>query len=425
LAFVFLLALLVTGSFQTAHAQEGAGNALDGQARFLRFCTRCHGVPPDHRAMNGANRPDVIRLAANNAPGMGFLIALLTSKDYDDLAAFIADKALSSNVVTVAATGDGTGFITSTPNGLACGGVCAWGFPLGTSITVRATPNRGTAFAGWTGACQGKEDCALEMNGGKVAYARFVRNGPTADYSGMWWGGAAENGWGVSITHRAVSGQQFVALYIYDQNGEPIWVAMPGGVWSENFSVIRGQVYRPSGAPLDRYSREAFSANASVGEVSLRFVSDQQIEMSYRIDGIAGEKRLQRQSFGTANESSPINVGDLWWVGDEENGWGMSIADQGAQLFAVWFSYDRQGRATWLAMPGGVRNGTEFRGALYRTQSAKWLGAPYDAAKFLATPIGTMAFNISNAARIEFSAQITTGEFAGLHQTKTLVRQPF
>lgn len=263
------------------------------------------------------------------------------------------------------------------------------------------------------------------MNGGKVAFANFVRNSAVTDYSGIWWGGAAENGWGVSITHRAGSGQQFVALYVYDQSGEPVWLTMPGGVWSENFSVIRGQVFRPSGAPLDRYTRDAFVAGASVGEVTLRFVSNDRIEMSYRIDGVAGEKQLQRLSFGAANATSPINVGDLWWAGEVENGWGVSIADQGAQLFAVWYSFDQRGRPTWFAMSGGTRNGDEFQGAMFRSKSAAWLGTQYDASKFQPTQIGTMKFTIRNAASIEFTTQITTGEFAGLNQTKTLARLPF
>ncbi len=423
--FLAFTLLFLLSCIPTAHAQTNIGNAVDGQARYMRLCSRCHGPTPDHRSINGANSPDTIRFAANSVSGMGFLVALLTAKDYDDIAAYIGDAALRVNVVTVAPTGNGTGFITSTPNALACGGTCAWGFPLGANITLRAAPKRGSMFVGWTGACQGKDDCKLEMNGGKVAFANFVRNSAATDYTGMWWGGAAENGWGVSSTHRAGSGQQVVALYIYDQLGEPIWLVMPGGVWSENFSVIRGQVYRPTGAPLDQYTRDAFVVGASVGEVTLRFTSDTQIEMTYRLDGVAGDKRLQRLAFGTPNESSPINVGDLWWVGEEENGWGISIADQGAQLFAVWLSYDRRGRATWFVMPGGVRSGTEFRGTLYQTRGTAWLGTPYDAAKFQANPIGTVRFNISNAAKIEFVTQITAGEFAGVNQTKTLVRQPF
>ena len=423
--FLTFILLFLLGCVQTVNAQTSIGNAIDGQARYMRLCSRCHTASPDHRAINGANSADSIRFAANSVSGMGFLIALLTAKDYDDIAAFIGDATLRENVVTVAAAGDGTGFISSTPNALACGGTCAWGFPSGAGVTLRATPNRGSAFVGWTGACQGLGECKLTMNGGKVAFANFTRNSAATDYSGMWWGGAAENGWGVSITHRAVSGQQVVALYIYDQNGEPVWLVMPGGVWSENYSVIRGQVYRPTGASLDRYTRDALTVGASIGDVTLRFVSNEQIEMTYRIDGVTGDKRLQRLSFGAPNESSPVNVGDLWWGGEEENGWGMSIADQGAQLLAVWFSYDRRGRATWLVMTGGMRNGAEFLGTLYQTRSAAWAGTTYDAAKFQAAAVGTLRFNISNAAKMEFSTQITAGEFAGLIQTKPLVRQPF
>lgn len=108
----------------TVDAQTQAGSAVDGQARYMRLCSRCHTASPDYRAIRAANSPDTLRLAANSVSGMGFLLTLLTASDYDNIAAFIGNEALRENVVTVAPAGAGQGFISSVPNTVACGGTC-------------------------------------------------------------------------------------------------------------------------------------------------------------------------------------------------------------------------------------------------------------------------------------------------------------
>lgn len=50
--------------------------------------------------------------------------------------------------------GQGTGNVTSNPPGLSCAssaGVCAAQFPLGTVVTLTATPTAPSTFSGWTG----------------------------------------------------------------------------------------------------------------------------------------------------------------------------------------------------------------------------------------------------------------------------------
>ena len=417
-----------------------AANALVGQARYLALCAGCHSATPDHRAKLAANEPDFLRLAVNTVSGMGFLQALLSRNDYDDIAAYIGDTKLNSNVLTVAARGAGVGRIVTKPGNINCGGVCAWGYPLATEVELEAIPAQGSAFIGWSGACQGQSQsqgkgqsqCRLYMNGAETAFAEFQRNSAAIDYAGLWWGGVTENGWGVSIAHRAGSGQQFVTLYIYDALGEPTWVVMPGGAWRDNFTALRGQVYRPRGAPLNNYSPDSFDAGTPIGEVTLRFVSDASIEMTYLLDGISGIKQLQRQSL-TNDVSSPLrDAADLWWAGAAENGWGVSIAQQSNALFAVWYSYNKAGNATWFVMPGGVwqaeGNTLQVTGDLYKTSASAWIGAPYDASRLQAMVVGTLRLGLGETMlvnAINMRAQFTVGEFAGTNQVRKIVRQPF
>jgi hypothetical protein len=54
-------------------------------------------------------------------------------------------------VLTVTKSGMGTGTVTSSPAGIDCGGDCSEGYPLGTNVTLTATPNADSTFAGWGG----------------------------------------------------------------------------------------------------------------------------------------------------------------------------------------------------------------------------------------------------------------------------------
>ena len=402
-----------------------AANAIDGQARYLNLCAGCHSATPDHRAKYAANNPEFLKLAVNTVSGMGFLQRLLTTQDYDNIAAYIGDTTLNENVLSVALRGNGTGLIVSTPSGIACGGNCAWSYPIGTTVQLQAKPERGSVFIGWSGGCQGNGHCELEMKGAKTVFATFARNSASYDYSGLWWGGAVENGWGVSITHRAESGQQFVALYIYDTAGEPTWVVMPGGVWSDNFTVLSGKLYQPRGAPLDQYNRNQLQVGESVGELRLQFLSATEIELRYQLNGLSGVKRLQRQSLSTLQSTPTIDVGDLWWAGEVENGWGLTIAQQAETLFAVWYSYDRAGRPIWFVMPGGRWSGALYQGILYQTNSSAWAGVTYVATRLTVSEVGTLILNISNPTQIEKRVVFTRGIFAGVDQVKLLTRQPF
>lgn len=55
--------------------------------------------------------------------------------------------------LNVARAGSGSGTVTSAPAGIACGGTCAGNAPSGTAVTLTATPDSGSVFAGWSGAC--------------------------------------------------------------------------------------------------------------------------------------------------------------------------------------------------------------------------------------------------------------------------------
>ena len=71
--------------------------------------------------------------------------------------------------------GDGSGIVTSSPDGIDCGGDCSHDYPDGTEVELLPTPEPGSAFDSWQG-CDATDDdaCAVTMNADKVVTAIFT-----------------------------------------------------------------------------------------------------------------------------------------------------------------------------------------------------------------------------------------------------------
>ena len=240
-------------------------------------------------------------------------------------------------------------------------------------------------------------------------------------YSDIWWAGTAENGWGMSIQQHG--NVQFNALYVYDSTGKPVWYVMPNGNWNSDFTTFAGPVYQPTSSPLSNYNTAVFVVGAPVGNVSLNFTSPSAANMTYTIDGVSGQKSIQRQVFGRG--TSPINIGDMWWGGQSQDGWGVNLTQQAGIVFAAWYTYGPDGRATWYVMSDGTWNGNTYSGAFFSTLSSPWLGVAYDASKIQVVPAGTMSFNFSDASNAVMTYSFTAGPLAGTTQMKPISRLPY
>jgi hypothetical protein len=78
-----------------------------------------------------------------------------------------------SPVLSVTVAGTGTGSVSSSPTRIACPGICAASFSLGSSVTLSYSPASGSTFAGWSGACSGTGGCTVTMNSLKAVTATF------------------------------------------------------------------------------------------------------------------------------------------------------------------------------------------------------------------------------------------------------------
>lgn len=69
---------------------------------------------------------------------------------------------------------NGNGIVTSSPSGIDCGSSCSALFAQNTTVTLTATPDSGSGFRGWSGACGNTDNsCVLTMNTAKQVTALF------------------------------------------------------------------------------------------------------------------------------------------------------------------------------------------------------------------------------------------------------------
>jgi len=247
---------------------------------------------------------------------------------------------------------------------------------------------------------------------------RVAMNAPAAPWQDMWWAGMAENGWGVSvIQHRDML---FSVIYAYDAEGRPTWYVMPGGEWDSARTAFTGALYAPSGSPYTHYEASAFTVGEPVGRATLSIVDGAKVVLDFTVEGVSGRKSLTRQSFGPVDTAPIADRADMWWGGEEQNGWGMALLQQYRTIFAVWFTYDADGAPTWFVMPSGSwSDASTYQGRIYRAAGSPWLGKAYDARAFRTTDVGTFRFRFGgDSATFDYTIDGRSG-------TMPLSRQPF
>jgi hypothetical protein len=74
--------------------------------------------------------------------------------------------------------GTGSGVVTSNDQEISCPGDCSAEHIPGDGVTLMATPDAGSIFDGWSGACSGTGDCPLVAGGDLVVTATFIPFAP-------------------------------------------------------------------------------------------------------------------------------------------------------------------------------------------------------------------------------------------------------
>ncbi len=86
----------------------------------------------------------------------------------------------ATSTLSVTRAGSGTGTVTSTPAGISCGSDCSEAYSQGTTVVLTATPDAGSTFTGWSGACAGVGTCSVPITGGASVTATFAAQSTSA-----------------------------------------------------------------------------------------------------------------------------------------------------------------------------------------------------------------------------------------------------
>ena len=120
-----------------------------------------------------------------------------------------------------------------------------------------------------------------------------------ANYADLWWN-AAESGWGISISHQYDN--IFAAWYVYDPEGNPLWVVMPDakvrvdsqGALPKATGVLYATHGPSASLPFFDPSRVTLTP---VGSATLTFSSTGQAQLDYTAYGHTDRKAIVRQPF--------------------------------------------------------------------------------------------------------------------------------
>jgi hypothetical protein len=240
--------------------------------------------------------------------------------------------------------------------------------------------------------------------------------------TGLWWN-AAQPGWGLAVEQQADA--LFAIWATQDANGSPTWFFVAGdpvfddvdlfgdgepvlGAWS-------GTLYRATGPSASAHSYDpALVVATRAGSMSLQFPVGSETGGSFNfvIGDKSGEHTFTRAVFGepvrqcfltaTVAAADPRpNYQGLWW-NPAESGWALQLTHQGNAIFAIWFTYDDAGHATWFSFTGQRGPNESYAGTLQRTSSISTAGSP----AVVNTNVGTASVTFTDGGHGTFAVEM-------------------
>ena len=120
---------------------------------------------------------------------------------------------------------------------------------------------------------------------------------PQVDYTDLWWK-PNESGWGLGITHQ--QDIMFLAWFVYEDTGRPIWYVASACAVKAGSEGCRGTLYRTSGPP-GPFASTTFDPSQvqvnEVGTIDVSFTDPNNGFISYTVEGVFGSKTITRQLF--------------------------------------------------------------------------------------------------------------------------------
>jgi hypothetical protein len=250
---------------------------------------------------------------------------------------------------------------------------------------------------------------------------------PPLSVHGLWWNApaASESGWGLNISQQG--DLLFATWFNYETDGTPSFIVMSGlkNLYGDNYF---GAAYRTRGPPFTAVPFDASQVQVTdIGFASLRFSDARNGTFSFleSATGFQYQRQITRTDFSSPEPqcaegaAAADNYQDLWWASPpgSEAGWGLQIAHQGDTLFATWFTYAADGRATWFVGSDVRKTGAgTYAGTLYRITGPTFR-LPWLPSKLQTTPVGSLTLSFADPEHGTFAYTI-----GATSQTKRIER---
>lgn len=157
-----------------------------------------------------------------------------------------------------------------------------------------------------------------------------------------------------------------------------------------------------------------------VGNGTIAFAIDSTAQFSFTLNGVAGSKTIRPQPIGSSTTPPVINYTDLWWAGEGESGWGITLTQQSSTIFATWFTYDAQRNPIWYVAPSCVVVEATCTSDLFRVNGGSPLTVPWTGQNRVPTLVGNIRLAFMGPGEANFNYTI-----GGVPSSRVLSRQPF
>lgn len=243
-------------------------------------------------------------------------------------------------------------------------------------------------------------DTAARCDIGAVEY---IANGITGNQgiSGLWWE-PSRSGQGVNLWQRGDT--VFGAWYVYDINGQDLWVTFSGNL---NGGAISGPLVLNKGPALGKPWDVSQVDNESVGTMTLLLDGNQQAIFNYTLLGHSGSLNLEPFILDPVNAQDGPYAG-FWW-NPATSGQGLNLWHKGDQLFGVWFLYDEVGTAQWVTF-NGTQNGASMPQAELIRHTGPALGTSWDTSQLSQQGVGNVSIEFgSDTASFNYTLNGVSG----------------
>jgi hypothetical protein len=189
-------------------------------------------------------------------------------------------------------------------------------------------------------------------------------------WTGLWWAGQAESGWGMTLTEQV--DVIFATIFTYDTSGMPVWYV--ASLCQISGDMCTGALYRVTGgAPL---TGEWMGTDAAVqvGTLTITFSDINNAMMEFTIDGVSGSKAIVRQVWQPVTPGATMTA--LWFKASE-SGWGLTVVRQADIAFITLYTYLPSGLPTWYVASRCDIVGNGCTGTLYSVTGGSALTEPW------------------------------------------------